>query len=325
MIILSIGEGWRPFPLSIEKIEIYSPPPPAGTRVPVFLQMNRISSKRISVDYEVQNGSGMVWMRVKNWGFWVFNWTHRVVDYLRFPQKYFLCKEKKLSLLPEGAICQFISKKDLPDLKLDWLARITLSLDEMDTFFSFSENPKYQHHWFYGQLAAKDAVRLWLKRNSNIRSLHPAAFSVEKDNGSSVVEGLDDVSPLPQVSIAHLDDRAIAIAHEKVIGIDMEVSEDRGSAFIETFSTPRERNLLQKFPPSDRHRWTTSLWCAKKAAGKATETADIKGEFLSLEAIHMDDNGVITVIHHTTGRKFRVSTQEEDNYIIAFTFDADPP
>jgi len=324
LIGLLIGQDWRPFPIGIEKIEIYSPPPPAGTRVPVYLQATQVSSKRLSVDYEVQNGSGMVWMRIKNWGFWIFNWTKRVIDFLRFPQKIFICSEKKLALLPKTAVCQSISKEDLPDLKLEFLARIALSIDEMNTLFSFSKNPKYQHHWLYGRLAAKDAVRLWLMRNNNIRSLHPAAFTIENNNDSLEIEGLDDVSVPPQVSIAYSNDRAVAIAHEKLIGIDMEIIKERESAVLNTFSTPRERALFQNFSTSEQHRWETSLWCAKKAAIKITGTG-LNEQLLSLEATRMDDNGVITFIHQVTGRKIRVSTQKEGDITIAFTLDADPP
>ncbi|MBW1895857.1 MAG: polyketide synthase dehydratase domain-containing protein, partial [Deltaproteobacteria bacterium] len=231
---LAMGEEWRPLPMSIEKLETYCPTPAAGTRLPVHAKVTRIGLKRLSADFEVQDGSGMVWARIRGCTFWMFDWKKKIIDYFRLPQNHLLCSEQKLPLMPRDAVCQTFGGEDLHDLNLDWLARISLHVDEMDTFFQFGKKTTHQRHWLFGRVAAKDAVRLWLARQASSQMLHPAAFSIVKGpKGPPVVENPSGAGDVPQISITHANDRAIAIVHKQRLGIDMEVLEPRDAAFLE--------------------------------------------------------------------------------------------
>jgi len=320
---LAMGEEWRPLPMSIEKLETYCPTPAVGTRLPVCAQASRIGKKRLSADFEVQDGSGMVWARIRGCTFWMFDWGEKIIDYFRLPHKHLLCSEKKLPLMPRDAVCQTFGGQDLHDLALDWLARISLHLDEMATFLQRGKNPGYQRHWLFGRIAAKDAVRLWIARQTSSHLLHPAAFSIVKDSkGLPTVENPAGTSDVPHISIAHANDRAIAIAHRQRLGIDLEALEPKDAAFRETVTTPRERGLLKRFSPAQQDFWLTALWCAKEATGKAMGTG-IEGKPRGIEAERIDEHGIIAVRHDPSGRRFIVSVKNEAAFVIALTIDGD--
>jgi phosphopantetheine--protein transferase-like protein len=307
------------FPIGFRKLEIYRPTPPVGARLPVCLQVTDLGPRTCYADVEVQDGEGSVWMRMKGWGGWIFRWAKKPLDFRRLPTVYTSCDELQLPFLPEGAVCQAISKSALRDYDLTWMARYYLHMDEMITFNSYSNNPNRRRQWLLGRIAAKDAARVWMAQRTNSEMLHPAAFTINNDpSGQPFVAGVPSRTPVPCISLAHTEDRAVAIAHHERVGIDIEKIAQRQPEFLNAFTTQQERVMLGGVSPLERDAFITSLWCAKEAVGKCMGTGVHRAPQV-FEAVDMHGDGKVTIKQRDSSQTYLVNTVRNQDFIIAIT------
>ncbi len=321
----AIDKGVYVFPVAIERIELYCPTPAVGTRVPVHIEITQYGSKLLYANVEIQDGADHVWMRIQGWGDWVFHWSEKVFHFRRQPTRYCLSDDFALDGFSENAIAQSVAKNALRDMDLEVMARFYLHVDEMPTFWQLAKVPARQLQWLLGRIAAKDAVRQWLARETGAEMLHPAAFIIENDEkGQPVVKNISGHSVLPKLSIAHSEDRAVALVDRETVGIDIERIADRDTSFLETIATHQERELLADFPGSEHNGWITRLWCAKEAAGKLIGTGvDVAPQ--GFEATDIDTSGAITILHHRGDRSMLVYTKQVSGFIIGYTSEALSP
>jgi acyl transferase domain-containing protein/phosphopantetheinyl transferase len=149
------------------------------------------------------------------------------------------------------------------------LAHTVLSRAERAVWRALPPNPKRRTDWLIGRLAVKEVVRQWLARTYGVLLL-PADIEIAADAAGKpyvIDEGLEAFAPLPEVSLAHAEGTAVAIAApaEIAVGIDLEplgrvISDDllRGA-----FSAD-EQQLLAGGDGEALLR----AWCAKEAAAK---------------------------------------------------------
>ena len=306
-------------PISIQKLEIYCPTPPVGTRVPVRLQITDVTSRRVHADIEIQDGTGHVWMRIRSWGDWIFHWTKKVFDFQRLPTKYVWTRDIYLPHLPQGSICQAICTNDLREFDLRITAGYYLHMDESDTFSRMDNHPVRQREWLLGRIVAKDAVRLWLAQETASDMLHPAIFVIENDSqGQPVIKSISEFRVLPHISLAHSSDRAIAVASRYPTGIDLEFISHRDIIFLESFATTKEQDFINGLPMDERDIWITRLWCAKEAVSK-TLGSGLSFRPQSFELHHVAPDGCITIHHNDSDRLFTVHTRQDQGFIIAYT------
>jgi phosphopantetheinyl transferase len=321
----AMEHGMYPFPVGLEKLEIYRPSPPPGTRVPVRARLVQESAKKLSADIEVQDGRGAVWMRCKGWKEWIFRWPANLVDFRRFPNKHTIAEDLSLPFLPPGATGQALCRSALKDFSLSLIARHYLSMEEMTKFKNLSAYPGRQAQWLLGRVAVKDAVRLWLAKRESSDMVHPASFAVTADDaGQPRVTGLGNGAH-PCISISHCDDSyAVAVAGSKSIGIDVERIRTRNKEFPSFFTTRREIQMLERVPSASYDEWITRLWCAKEAVGKFLGTG-VKGAPQQLEAVGIENDGKISILHKGNGLLSSVHTLRRDDLIIAVAGDQTAP
>lgn len=314
----AIDKGVYVFPISIRRVELYCPTPAVGTRVPVHIEITEYASKLLYADAEIQDGAGHVWMRIQGWADWVFRWPKKVYDFRRQPTKHCASHDVLLNSLLDDAVAQTITKRDLRDLELHAMARFCLHMEEMPTFWRLGKVPSRQLQWLLGRIAAKDAVRQWLARETGTEMLHPAAFAIENDEkGQPLVKNIPEGQALPRLSISHSEERAVAIAQKDAVGIDIERIVERDAQFLETIATHKERELLAGFLGSEYNAWITRLWCAKEAVGKLMGTG-VDTAPQEFEATDIGASGAISILHHQSGRNVSVYTREENGFIVAY-------
>lgn len=307
------------FPIGIEKLELYRPTPSPGTRVPVRLEITHDGPKTLHADVEIQDGAGGVWMRIKGWRDWKFRWERRLLDFRRLPSRYLLSRALALPALERGAQCQMLAASDLGGFDAGLLARFYLHVDEMPAFRDKAGNPKRREQWLLGRIAAKDAVRSWIAKQSDASEmLHPAAFVIENNAaGQPVVQLRSTSATPPAVSISHCEDRAIAIVHGEAAGVDLERIIAPDNELLETITTERERKLLMRFAEAERPAWATRLWCAKETAGKLEGTG-VDGSPRGFEASALDVHEALEILHLKSGRRTLVNTIQEGEFIVAY-------
>ncbi|BBA36100.1 4'-phosphopantetheinyl transferase [Methylocaldum marinum] len=306
------------FPISIGKLELYRPTPAPGTQCPVLIEITRDEGKLLVADVEIQDGAGAVWMRIKDWTDWKFRWEKRLLNFRRLPTRYLLSHALDLPSLPPSASCRMISSEDIAGFDTGLLARFCLHLDEMHAFTDLGSNTPGQKHWLLGRIAAKDAVRDWLARQSGTEEmLHPAALIVRNgEQGRPEVATSADATQLPQISISHSDNRAIAIAHAGAVGVDIEPIRPRQSSFVETMAGESERSLFGILG-GDSDEWATRIWCAKEAAAKFLGLG-MNGSPKAYEVQAIGENGLIHILHRDSGRTAAVRTVRREEFVIAY-------
>ncbi len=305
------------FPIGLTKLEIYRPTPPVGTRAPVRVEILQSEGKTLVADVEVQDGEGSVWMRISGWRTWKFRWEKRLVDFRRQPDRHLLTTPAPAPHF-EGSISLMLSSAELKQFDPALLARYCLSADEMLSYKELERFPQRQRQWLYGRVAAKDAVRLWVAKRQQGEMSHPAAFAIASDErGRPFVKPAPGWGSAPSVSISHCEERAIAVAHEHDIGVDIERIATRDVGVVEAFASAKEREMIARFPVQERDAWLTRLWCAKEALGKLLGVG-LEGKPLAMEATEMTGDGQIVLSHKDRNARARVSTIEADGFIIAY-------
>jgi phosphopantetheinyl transferase len=306
------------FPIGLAKLEIYCPTPSAGTRVPVRVQITRSDIKRVLANIEIEDGFGGVWMRIKEWASWKFRWQRRLVDFRRLPHQYLLGDKAPRADLGPGSVCLMIDLNEIANFDLHMLARYCLSLQEAVTFRGHERIPQRQRQWLLGRIVAKDAVRRWVAEQTGGPLLHPAAVTIESDElGRPFVTALSGCDTPPYLSIAHSEDRAIAVAHAEAVGVDIERIAERDAGCVQAFTTLGERSMIECFPQSEHHSWLTRLWCAKEASSKLRGTG-FRQFPAALEAMEILADGTFDIRDKAGASPIRVTTVEDRGFAIAY-------
>lgn len=309
------------FPIAIEKLELYRPTPPAGTRAAVRAEITSDGAKTLCANIEVQDGAGAVWMRIKGWTKWKFRSEARFAKFRREPTGHLLSLPCDLPGLAGGAVCQIFAAAELSSFDAGLLARFYLHMEEMADFAAKSDVRPRQRQWLLGRVAAKDAVRAWASRRTGAQAMpHPASFLIVNDaQGQPMVEQLSGHGLPVHISIAHCEDRAIAIAHDRPVGVDIERISPRDPEFLASIATQAEQALIKEraAAPEQTAEWITRLWCAKEATGKMTG-AGVKGAPTQFEAKAVAEDGAFHVQPRGGAETVLVSTLRDGDFIIAY-------
>lgn len=312
------------FPIGIGKMEFYRPPPPAGTNVPVRVEITRNEGKTLDCDVEIQDGAGAVWMRIKDWKDWKFRWDRRLVDFRRMPTRYLLSRPLPLAELGPDVVCCTISPAEISDFDPRLLACFYLHMQEMPAFSEKKGQARRQLHWLLGRIAAKDAVRSWWARKQGASDmLHPAAFALRNtEEGRPEVMYLPTVpGAVPNISISHCEAGAIAMALDAPVGVDMETIEVRDPDFLRTIAANAETALLEALEGEFANRpdeWTTRLWCAKEAAGKLLGRG-LNGSPRNYQLKGVSPGGEMHILHGESGQLIGVRTLRLENCVVAYS------
>jgi phosphopantetheinyl transferase len=159
-----------------------------------------------------------------------------------------------------------------------WLrvvAYLVLSRDERGQWQRLSTAPMQRRlDWLAGRIAAKDAVRLLLRPRLGL--LRPCDIEIYGEPGQRPqVRGpwMRTIGCAPHVTIAHSSGEAVAIAIDGEacdgIGVDIEKVGRVGDVVRSASLTSEECRWLAAIDEHARPEWTTRVWCAKEAVGKA--------------------------------------------------------
>ncbi|HUQ68975.1 MAG TPA: beta-ketoacyl synthase N-terminal-like domain-containing protein, partial [Planctomycetaceae bacterium] len=309
---------WFILPTGVEKVEIYGPTPPVGTDCPIKCIVTQfdVELKQLRADFEIEDGQGNVWMRFVGWGDWVFKWTPEFLAFNRFPTIYLLASPLELPSLPGDAAVVQLEEHHLKGVDLMWVARTALTDDELAEFRALEGN-KPQRRFLLSRMAAKDAVRQWLHRVTGEPLRHPAEYQIRHDeHGRPYVTGLPE-GFVPELTVAHKADVAIAVACSSAVGIDLELADRDTRSLLDTFATADEIGLVDQLVLSAPEAgWETRLWCAKEASGKARGTG-LNGYPKRLRLTEADDFGRMRVQDVETGAVCDVQTSLWNKYLVA--------
>jgi acyl transferase domain-containing protein/phosphopantetheinyl transferase len=307
-------------PISVDKIEFYSPPPPAETVCPVRMEIIAYDAdaRQMRFNIELEDGAGGVCARFQGWTDWIVNWPMSYQKATMQPQYNVLSEEIELPGLPQGSVCMLATRDSFTGTDLDWAARFFLHRREMPGFSEAASNER-RREYLVSRAAVKDAVRTWWSRKHGTDLPHPAEFAIEHDEqGRPFFLGSEEAT-LPYLSIAHTSGSAVAIVSDRPVGIDLESAGRDTRSILAEFTTGDERALLERLAPLyAEENVETRLWCAKEAVGKALGMG-LNGRPKDFEAIDHDEKGSFLIHHVPTGERLVVRSARLDSFLFAWT------
>ena len=285
-------------PVRMTRVDFYGSDPAPGELVDCTVRVRHFGRREVRADLELVQGN-RVYARITGWEDWRFETGGGIYELIRQPA------HNLLATIDAHGIAM-IEDPGWRSVTVESLSRRYLSTREREGFGGIRRLQR-QRDWLYGRIAAKDAVRDFLRQRGG-DPLFPIEIAIESDaTGQPRVKGpfARDI----RVSIAHKDSIACAIASEGFDrGIDIEKIEPRSDAFAALAFTADELRLL---PGTDRDEWRTRGWSAKEAAGKARGTG-LQGNPKGLRLTAVDQDRLLV-----DGRW--IATRRHGNYIIAWT------
>jgi len=161
-----LAEGFVIFPTRLARLELFSGPLAAGTRVGCHADIQLIGAAGVSSDLEVDDGVGRVHARFTGWEDKRFDLPSSVQAFMLDPRRASVCRPVSPSDAQHQSVR--VARADLPSgfaaqggIWQQVLAGLILSAGERETWHT-SANRTDAQQWLLCRLVAKDAARRWL-------------------------------------------------------------------------------------------------------------------------------------------------------------------
>jgi phosphopantetheinyl transferase len=306
-----VETGYNMFPIRVDALHIYEPFPAEREKVVCQVQMREVHEKYMRADVDIILPGDRLWMRLEGWCDWRFYGPAAGYDFFRFPGETAVSKSmpapiSRFPTLDEFECCspdlgETFASREASAFWIKVWARLILSHQERREFSNLEGPAHRREEWLLARIAAKDAIRLLLKRLHGI-SLYPADIEITEDeNGRPAPQGywVQKIGYVPALSVSHSGQLAIGIAgrcaaHQR-LGVDVQRMEPRSQDFEAIAFAPQERSLLDSIENSARQEWLTRFWCAKEALGKALGRGLIHGPQSVVVQAWDEASGVVQV------------------------------
>ena len=271
------------FPFRMRKLELFGAPPHEGSRLKCYLRLTGVTPKSHVCDIVATDGNGTAVMALSGWE----ELTERVpAEYRELilqPATSFLTRRVSTDMLGDPATevaSAFIT--DVPyhiferneELWLKTLSHVVLGAQERDEFRSMPGSASRRTEWLFGRVAAKEAVRRYLKDFHQARWSDADIQIWRDDSGKPHALGAwgDYLAAKIDIAIAHTAQFIIALAAANArVGVDVEsVTRDLSEEFTAGVFVPEELELAAN--AANASQAIIRFWCAKEAVSKALGT-----------------------------------------------------
>jgi len=269
------------FPVRFDRLDVFGPGAPPSARRQCQMRCALAGDDRIRADFEVLDPDGRVHARISGWEVKRVGLPEDVYAFRLSPREVLLSTPVAPPVASDPAVqcCRLEVSPGFLEadggIWKDGLAHLVLSRSERETWRAMRGAEKRRIEWLLGRIAAKDAVRLFLRHRHRL-SVFPADVEITVDSrGRPGVEGpwLREVGAAPAVSLSHSRGIAVAIACSDRsgggVGVDVERLRVTDPGFESVAFTDDERRLLGGVGDERRDEWRLRLWCAKEAVAKA--------------------------------------------------------
>lgn len=150
----------------------------------------------------------------------------------------------------------------------DYIARRYLTESERQVYQQLP--PRRKRTWLAGRVAAKDAVRIFMKQQG-LPAIYPQEMRIENDEFGAphVLRNVTEGLPLGlHLSITHKGQRAAAMVGWNPVGIDMEQVQTLDLAELDIGFSAQELELVRQSSPEPEEISITRAWVAKEVVAK---------------------------------------------------------
>ena len=316
-----LNRGFVVFPYGLDSLRIYAPQRPAGEVLTCQVRLQQIGNERIVSEIDIVAADGSLWMQFSGWGDRRFDPPQRFHRAWTTPLEASISEPWPLpAAAPNRAAfeCCRLGKLFPPGSALwqDLWATLVLSRQERSAFATQPQSEAGRTEWLAGRTAAKDAVRLFLKKHYNLELLPADIQIVQDSNGKLQPQGSwsQQLRALPQLSFAQVNGAAVALVGQgdtAPFGVDVQSLAANPKPVLPL----EEQRLIEAIAPAERAEWTVRLLSGRKAVAAAVGTAS----GLSNISIHSFDRqtGVLQASYGADRQRCPVYTARDGDSVTA--------
>jgi len=329
------------YPFRCRRLMLHAPIPKEGAKVKCYLRLTGFTPKTILCDIVVSDGNGNALMTISGWEEYVEHVRSEYRSLIMQPATSFITQEVPPGLLGEHPGIDVASAYaiDIPypvferneEVWLKTFSQIVLGERERGEFKVMSGSSARRTEWLFGRIAAKEAVRRFLKDYHQARWSYADVpiYVDEQGKPYTVGEWQDAFSSRLDIAIAHTAQFVIALAAANArVGVDVEsVSRDLSEEFAAGVFTPQEQELAAG--AVNAAHAVIRFWCAKEAVSKALGTG-IRYSPKEMVVTNYDaDRGLLMMrlegawaeaFRKLKGRDIPVSVRTLHGHALAFCF-----
>ena len=302
--VMEQADNCLAMPIGIDRIRFFGDDPQAGEALSCAVRIDRLDALSCHSSHRLHDARGRLRIAIDGWQ------TRRYEMDRAFWLRTQDLAHHELSRPLAIGVALFEDAHDSANVR-DYLVRRYLTESERSTYDALA--PRRRRQWLNGRIAAKDAVRAWLRRTRGVDGLYPQQICIDNETSGAPRIRAQFTAAVPatlQLSLTHKDRMAAAIVGERPVGIDIERVEARAPGFAATVFDAAELACLGGEDP--RLGWARG-WVAKEVAAKAAGTG-LAGHLRRL-TVEARDGDRLRVAGH------RVVTRVLGDYVIGWSED----
>jgi acyl transferase domain-containing protein/phosphopantetheinyl transferase len=332
--------GFNVYPFRVGALNIYGYKLRSNELVKCRARIEHLAENQLRSHIDVIGPDGRAYMSLVDWDDRSFNLPSSFYR-IRFRPKEVLLSAtwpESISGLPNVDDLQCCVMRDFQDNLLHdhgkvWLrvlAHLVLSKREREVWRSMRGAQKPRTEWLLARVAAKDAIRLILKKRYDMELCLPDIEIGSDSYGKPIVQGawVTDMNCVPSVSLSHKQGIGMALASENGFGcgIDLEFLRHCPKEIGKMVFDEEEYRFFTSITALDDIEWPLRIWCAKEAVGKALgrglqgRPQNLILRELSPETgiVRMEvSGGLLQEFPHLKARTLEAYTMRENDLIIA--------
>ncbi|XZF15880.1 acyltransferase domain-containing protein [Chitinophagaceae bacterium MMS25-I14] len=292
------------FPISIDRLQFYAPPAAPGTRL-IARAGNTIQDTIITTEFEMLTPEESVVMKISGFKMIYYKLEASLLKahYWTGPNTYF-CNDM---IIADADMIGFEAntikggfQEQGSGIWLSSLLHMYCNENERQYWSSLPEKGKRRTEWLLGRIAAKEIVRKWASFNHCLYILCPDIKICYDTEGRpfAVCEELEQAGIVPDISLAHSNMQAVAIAAKPGwrAGVDAEYlsGNAKEDQHLEIAFDAAELKLVHDSGTSLR-----AFVCAKEAAGKAIGTGILGSLGMWKVTGYTDDTVTVSILETT--------------------------
>ena len=328
------------FPFRMRRMDIVGFVPKEGATLKCYMRHTGVTPKSHICDMSVTDGNGKLLGLINGWEELTERYPAEYCNVVYQPATSFLSE----SFAPEtmgadGAETASAFITDVPyavferndELWLKTLSHVVLSVPERRQFADMTGSTSRRAEWLFGRVAAKEAVRKFMRDVCQARWSDADINIWADDSGKPHALGSwrDYLTVKLDIAIAHTSQFVVAVAAaNRRVGVDVEsLSRSLSEEFAEGVFTPSELAIAAN--TADAARSSIRFWCAKEAVSKALGTG-IRYSPRELVVVDYDDatgrltvrleGGWLDAFKNFRGRDIPVTVRSVRDHALAFCF-----
>ena len=294
------------FPFRLRRLVLSGGLPKEGSRLNCYLRLTGVTPKSQLCDITMTDGNGNELAAFSGWEELTERIPREYRELVLQPAMTYLSAPLDPDQLGSPATdvaSAFVT--DVPyqiferneELWLRMVSRLVLCGSERKDFQEMTGSVSRRTEWLFGRIAAKEAVRRFLKDFYQARWSDADIQIWADDSGKPHALGdwNEFLTTKLDIAIAHTSQFVVAVAAANArVGVDVEsVSRDLSEEFAVGVFTPDELELAAKAASSSRA--LVRFWCAKEAVSKALGTGIRYSPREMVVTRFQPDAGVVTV------------------------------